>query len=171
MTIHTSTMHGNRVREDSGWSKAWRKPSSPGSNKRQSPDLRKESGLCVLIREIFPECHILNKQGEIIMKPRLKPRNPLVAPAKFRKAGAHEKTVKARRRQDKLALLRAIKQGAELWQQRNSRECAAASASRRQSLSGISGLRACLKNRRMPFDSAGRHQGNPQVNNDADTGT
>ena len=27
------------------------------------------------------------------MKPRLKPRNPLVAPAKFRKAGAHEKTV------------------------------------------------------------------------------
>lgn len=25
-------------------------------------------------------------------------------------------------------------------------------------LSGVSGLRACLKNRRMPFDSAGRHQ-------------
>lgn len=105
------------------------------------------------------------------MKPRLKPRNPLIAPAKFRKAGAHEKTVKARRRQDKLALLRAIKQGAELWQQRNSRECAAASASRRQGLSGISGLRACLKNRRMPFDSAGRCQGKPQVNYDADTGT
>ncbi len=33
-----------------------------------------------------------------------------------------------------------------------------ASAIKQQNLSGVSGLRACLKNRRMPFDSAGRYQ-------------
>lgn len=37
---------------------------------------------------------------------RLAPRNPLVAPAKFRKAGAHEKSNKAHRRTDKIALRR-----------------------------------------------------------------
>ena len=83
------------------------------------------------------------------MKTRVKPRNPLVAPAKFRKAGAHEKTVKAQRRNDKLALLRAIQQEAELWQQRHSHECAAASASLRQSRTGSSGHVANLKHGRI----------------------
>lgn len=36
----------------------------------------------------------------------LKPRNPLVAAAKFRRAGCHEKTRKAERRAEKMALLR-----------------------------------------------------------------
>lgn len=43
------------------------------------------------------------------MKPRIKPRNPLVAPAKFRKAGSHEKPFKTQRRADKVALLKATK--------------------------------------------------------------
>jgi hypothetical protein len=38
-----------------------------------------------------------------------KPRNPLVAAAKFRRAGHHGKTSKALRREDKTALLRLIK--------------------------------------------------------------
>jgi len=38
---------GIRARGDSGWGKEWRKPPSHGSSKRQGPDLRKESGLCV----------------------------------------------------------------------------------------------------------------------------
>lgn len=38
------------------------------------------------------------------MKPRIKPRNPLVAPARFRKAGSHEKPFKTQRRADKVAL-------------------------------------------------------------------
>lgn len=36
----------------------------------------------------------------------LKPRNPLVAAAKFRRAGCHEKTHKAKRRGEKMDLLR-----------------------------------------------------------------
>ena len=36
----------------------------------------------------------------------LKPRNPLVAAAKFRRAGCHEKTHKAKRRAEKMDLLR-----------------------------------------------------------------
>ena len=38
-----------------------------------------------------------------------KPRNPYVAAAKFRRAGAHEKTEKARRRHDAVALVQAIR--------------------------------------------------------------
>ena len=38
-----------------------------------------------------------------------KPRNPLVAAAKFRRAGAHQKTVKARRRQDAVALIHKLR--------------------------------------------------------------
>ena len=38
------------------------------------------------------------------MKPKFKPRNPLVAPARFRKAGSHEKPFKTQRRADKVAL-------------------------------------------------------------------
>lgn len=39
-------------------------------------------------------------------KPKLAPHNPLVAPAKFRKAGAHGKDHKAQRRADRVSLLR-----------------------------------------------------------------
>jgi hypothetical protein len=38
-----------------------------------------------------------------------KPRNPFVAAAKFRRAGAHQKTEKARRRQDAVALIHAVR--------------------------------------------------------------
>ena len=38
-----------------------------------------------------------------------KPRNPYVAAAKFRRAGAHQKPVKARRRQDAVALIHKLK--------------------------------------------------------------
>ena len=38
-----------------------------------------------------------------------KPRNPYVAAAKFRRAGAHDKTEKARRRHDAVALVQAIR--------------------------------------------------------------
>ena len=37
------------------------------------------------------------------------PRNPYVAAAKFRRAGAHDKTEKARRRHDAVALVQAIR--------------------------------------------------------------
>jgi hypothetical protein len=37
-------------------------------------------------------------------KPKLAPRNPLVAVSLFRKAGMHDKTRKAQRRADKMAL-------------------------------------------------------------------
>ena len=40
---------------------------------------------------------------------RQKPRNPYVAAAKFRRAGAHEKTVKARRRQEAVALIQKLR--------------------------------------------------------------
>ncbi|THF61660.1 hypothetical protein E6O51_09425 [Pseudothauera rhizosphaerae] len=52
------------------------------------------------------------------MKPRTKPRNPYVASAKFRKAGAHGKTEKAQRRQAKAALRRESKRVPEYLQQR-----------------------------------------------------
>jgi hypothetical protein len=38
-----------------------------------------------------------------------KPRNPFVAAAKFRRAGAHQKTEKARRRQDAMALIHTVR--------------------------------------------------------------
>ena len=38
-----------------------------------------------------------------------KPRNPYVAAAKFRRAGAHQKTVKARRRHDTVALIHKLR--------------------------------------------------------------
>ena len=40
------------------------------------------------------------------MKPRIKPRNPLVAPSLFRKAGEHRKPFKALRRREKEAALK-----------------------------------------------------------------
>lgn len=47
------------------------------------------------------------------MKPKVKPRNPLVALAKFRKAGAHTKPVKSLRRHEKQALAKVVKQSTE----------------------------------------------------------
>jgi len=38
-----------------------------------------------------------------------KPRNPYVAAAKFRRAGAHEKTGKAKRRQETVALIQKLR--------------------------------------------------------------
>jgi len=38
-----------------------------------------------------------------------KPRNPYVAAAKFRRAGAHQKTAKALRRQDTVALIHKLR--------------------------------------------------------------
>lgn len=40
---------------------------------------------------------------------QLKPRNPLVAAAKFRRAGHHEKSQKAKRRTEKMHLLQQIR--------------------------------------------------------------
>ena len=47
------------------------------------------------------------------MKPKIKPRNPFVASMKFRKAGPHGKSEKSHRRQQKVALFRAVKQWPE----------------------------------------------------------
>lgn len=47
------------------------------------------------------------------MKPKIKPRNPFVASMKFRKAGLHSKSEKSQRRQEKVALFRAVKQRSE----------------------------------------------------------
>jgi hypothetical protein len=43
------------------------------------------------------------------MKPRIKPRNPLVVPAKFRKAGSHQKPYKTQRRAERIALMKSAK--------------------------------------------------------------
>ena len=56
------------------------------------------------------------------MKSKGKPRNPLVALAKFRKAGSHAKPVKSLRRQEKQALAKAAKQSQESWHKRISNE-------------------------------------------------
>ena len=40
---------------------------------------------------------------------QLKPRNPLVAAAKFKRAGPHGRTVKADRRHDKMKTLRELR--------------------------------------------------------------
>jgi hypothetical protein len=47
------------------------------------------------------------------MKPKIKPRNPFVALAKFRKAGTHTKPAKSLRRHEKQALAKAAKQSPE----------------------------------------------------------
>jgi hypothetical protein len=44
------------------------------------------------------------------MKPRFKPRNLVAPSAKLRKAGAHDKSKKAKRREAKLALAKALAQ-------------------------------------------------------------
>ncbi len=57
------------------------------------------------------------------MKPRIKPRNPFVASAKFRKAGPHEKSFKALRRQAVIALARIIKAVPERQEKNISSKC------------------------------------------------
>ncbi len=52
------------------------------------------------------------------MKPIIKPRNPFVALAKFRKAGAHEKPAKSLRREEKQTLAKTAKQSPESWHKR-----------------------------------------------------
>jgi hypothetical protein len=47
------------------------------------------------------------------MKPKIKPRNPFVALAKFRKAGTHSKPTKLLRRHEKQALAKAARQSPE----------------------------------------------------------
>jgi len=47
------------------------------------------------------------------MKPKIKPRNPFVALAKFRRAGVHMKPAKSLRRHEKQALAKAAKQSPE----------------------------------------------------------
>ena len=49
------------------------------------------------------------------MKPKIKPRNPFVAHAKFRKAGSHEKPAKSLRRHEKQTLAKTAKQLSESW--------------------------------------------------------
>jgi len=62
------------------------------------------------------------------MKPKIKPRNPFVVLAKFRKAGAHEKTAKALRRHEKQTLAKTAKQSPESWHNRFFCECGSAMA-------------------------------------------
>lgn len=49
------------------------------------------------------------------MKPKIKPRNPFVVLAKFRKAGAHEKPAKSLRRQARQSLVKTVKESPESW--------------------------------------------------------
>jgi len=49
------------------------------------------------------------------MKPKIKPRNPFVALAKFRKAGTHEKPAKSLRRQAKQSLVKTVKESRASW--------------------------------------------------------
>lgn len=74
------------------------------------------------------------------MKPKLKPRNPLVADALFRKAGAHDKSGKARRQEAKQAFQRALKQGKEVFTEHGHKripgESVSAHAPAGQTLSG-----------------------------------
>ena len=63
------------------------------------------------------------------MKHKIKPRNPFVVFAKFRKAGFHEKSGKALRRQAKLALCNEVKKLAEHWQKRSDLQFAPANDS------------------------------------------
>ncbi len=60
------------------------------------------------------------------MKPKIKPRNPYVASAKFRKAGPHGKPVKSQRQQDKRGLHKVVKQLPQHWQKRSLIEFASA---------------------------------------------
>ena len=56
------------------------------------------------------------------MKPKIKPRNPFVALAKFRKAGTHEKPAKSLRRQARQSLAKAVGESPDSWHKRISTE-------------------------------------------------
>lgn len=60
------------------------------------------------------------------MKPKIKPRNPFVALAKFRKAGSHAKPEKSLRRQEKQTLAKTARQSPESWHKCFSIECSSA---------------------------------------------
>ena len=64
-----------------------------------------------------------------MMKSKIKPRNPFVALAKFRKAGSHEKPAKSLRRHEKQVLAKTAKQSPESWQKGISIECSSAMTS------------------------------------------
>jgi hypothetical protein len=57
-----------------------------------------------LFRQIYFSC-----DQEFNMKTKRVPRNPYVALAKFRQAGAHTKPTKSVRRQDKQSLAQAVR--------------------------------------------------------------
>ncbi len=63
------------------------------------------------------------------MKPKIKPRNPYVVHAKFRKAGVHEKPRKALRRRDKLVLCKLAKQFPEHCHKQSATQIAYGNAS------------------------------------------
>jgi hypothetical protein len=60
------------------------------------------------------------------MKPKIKPRNPFVALAKFRKAGTHERPAKALRRQAKQSLVKTVKELPESWHKGITIQCLSA---------------------------------------------
>lgn len=62
------------------------------------------------------------------MKPKIRPRNPFVALAKFRKAGAHAKPTKSLRRHEKQALAKAAKSSPESWHNRIAHQLGSAMA-------------------------------------------
>ena len=62
------------------------------------------------------------------MKPKIKPRNPFVVLAKFRKAGSHEKPAKSLRRHEKQTLAKTARQSPESWHKCISPECSSAMA-------------------------------------------
>lgn len=62
------------------------------------------------------------------MKSKIKPRNPFVALAKFRKAGSHEKPEKSLRRQENQTLAKTVKQLPESWHKCIPPECSSAMA-------------------------------------------
>lgn len=62
------------------------------------------------------------------MKSKIKPRNPFVALAKFRKAGSHETPAKSLRRQEKQTLAKTAKQLPDSWHKCISPECTSAMA-------------------------------------------
>jgi hypothetical protein len=72
-----------------------------------------------------------------MMKPKIKPRNPFVANLKFRKAGPHGKPEKSQRRQEKVALYRAVKQWLEPWHKRSIVWIASANASVQSGCSAV----------------------------------
>ncbi len=71
------------------------------------------------------------------MNKNLKPRNPFVALAKFRKAGVHGKPAKSLRRQEKQVLAKTVKQSVESWQKCISLKSASAMASVYLSFIGV----------------------------------